>query len=75
VQLPEVDRSVRVVSPADLILFKLLADRPKDRLDVRNVLTVQGIPEADYLANWAAQLHVADRLQRAIDEAGVGPTG
>lgn len=73
VQLPGVSRDVRVVSPADLILFKLLADRPKDRVDVQNILTVQGIPDAEYLHSWAKQLGVNDRLDLAIGNAGLGP--
>jgi hypothetical protein len=62
----------RVVSAADLILFKLMADRPKDRADVQNVLTVQGVPDPDYLRDWALKLGVADRLERALAEAGHG---
>jgi hypothetical protein len=73
VQLPGVANAVRVVSPADLILFKLLADRPKDRLDVQNVLTVQGVPDAPYLHEWAKRLGVADRLVLALGAAGLGP--
>ncbi|MEO6597441.1 MAG: hypothetical protein ABIP94_22080 [Planctomycetota bacterium] len=61
------------MAEADLILFKLMADRPKDRVDVQNVLTVQGIPEPEYLRDWAARLGVADRLERALAEAGLGP--
>ncbi len=73
VELPGIAPAVRVVSPADLILFKLLADRPKDRLDIQNVLTVQGVPDADYLRAFAQQLGVLERLDRAITDAGLGP--
>ena len=58
--------AVPVCSAADLLLFKVLADREKDRMDVRNVLTVQGIPERAYLERWAEQLGIADRLRRAL---------
>lgn len=75
IMVPGVGVEVRVISAADLILFKLIADRPKDRIDVQNVLTVQGIPDADYLREWAGQLGVTDRLERAIAEAGLGPSG
>jgi hypothetical protein len=50
---------------------QLLADRPKDRLDVQNVLTVQGLPEPEYLREWAGRLGIADRLERAIADAGL----
>lgn len=73
IELHELGRHVRVVSPADLVLFKLLADRPKDRLDISNVFTVQGVPDREYLTEWATRLGVAERLARAIDEAGPTP--
>jgi len=72
VRVPGIAPDVQVISAADLILFKLLADRPKDRLDVQNVLTVQGIPDPEYLAAWAKQVGVDERLQRALAEAGLG---
>jgi hypothetical protein len=49
-----------------VLLFKVLADREKDRMDVRNVLTVQGVPERAYLERWANELGIADRLRRAL---------
>ena len=39
-------------------------------MDVRNVLTVQGIPERAYLERWAEELGIADRLQRALASGG-----
>ena len=74
VQVPSLGRHVPVVSPADLVLFKLLAARPKDRADVQNVLTVQGVPDPDYLRTWARRLGVEEALDRAIVEAQ-GPRG
>jgi hypothetical protein len=75
IRLPGIDAQALVVSPADLVLFKLMADRPKDRVDIQNVLTVQGVPDADYLRAWAQQLGVADRLARALGDAGLPPLG
>jgi hypothetical protein len=71
VRVPGIAQELRVVSAADLILFKLLADRPKDRLDVQNVLTVQGIPDRGYLATWAKRIGVEERLHRALVDAGL----
>ncbi|MFQ5504788.1 MAG: hypothetical protein ACE5F1_08340 [Planctomycetota bacterium] len=71
VEAPNLGPSILVITPADLILFKLMADRPKDRLDVLNTLTIQGIPEGDYLRDWAVRLGVEDRLDRALAEAGL----
>lgn len=72
VHVPGIAEELRVISAADLILFKLLADRPKDRLDIQNVLTVQGIPDPEYLTTWAKRVAVDERLRRAITEAGLG---
>ena len=74
-EVPSAGIVVRVVTPADLILFKLLADRSKDRADIQNVLTVQGIPDPAYLRDWAARLGVVDRLARALAEAGLEAAG
>ena len=62
--------TVPVCSAADLLLFKILADREKDRMDVRNVLTVQGVPERAYLERWARELGISDRLERVLSSAG-----
>jgi hypothetical protein len=74
IQVPGIPRAVRVVSPADLLLFKLLADRRKDRLDVQNILTVQGVPDPGYLREWATKLGLSGRLEAALAEAGLRPT-
>lgn len=57
---------ISICTAADLILLKLVADRPKDRVDVQNVLAVQGVPERDYLDRWARELHVGTRLQAML---------
>lgn len=48
---------------ADLILFKLLADRRKDLADIENLVAVQGIPDPSYLNRWADELGVRERLE------------
>lgn len=70
VSIPSLGHTISVISAADLILFKLLADRPKDRLDVQNVLVVQGVPDERYLRDWATRLGVQDRLSQALADAG-----
>jgi hypothetical protein len=69
IEVPDAGIVARVITAADLILFKLLADRPKDRLDIQNVLTVQGVPEAAYVREWAERLGVSERWDRALAEA------
>ena len=65
---------IPIISAADLLLFKLLADRAKDRADIQNVLAVQGIPDEAHVREWARRLGVEERLQSALLEAGLaGP--
>lgn len=71
VRIEALDRSLWVLSAADLLLYKLVAWRRKDRMDVQNLLAVQGIPEPFYTWPWAKRLAVAPRLQQAIGEAGL----
>jgi hypothetical protein len=66
VRVPFQDAHVDVVTAADLILFKLIAGRRKDWVDIDNVVAVQGIPERAYLEEWAAKLGVAERLTRVL---------
>jgi len=55
-----------VASAADVILLKLLSWRDRDRVDIENILLVQGVPDAAYLSDWARRLGVADRLEAAL---------
>ncbi len=57
---------LQVCTAADLVLLKLVADRPKDRLDIENVLAVQGVPERGYLDCWASELGVRPRLDALL---------
>src|SRR5690349_16703625 len=60
--------SVFVCTAADLLLFKLVAYRFKDRADIENVLTVQGVPEREYLEAWAEKLGVRERLAEVLHD-------
>lgn len=67
------DRSAWVLDPADLILHKLVAARPKDLADIQNVLAVQGIPDEPYLREWAHRLGVEAALAEALARLGPAP--
>lgn len=74
-----VARSFVFETPEDVILHKLewyrLGNELSERqwLDVLGVLKVQGAAlDEDYMGRWAAQLGVADLLERALGEAGRG---
>lgn len=59
---------LRVATVEDLIVMKLIANRPKDRADLAGLITM---PEIDwkYVEHWAGEWDVVDRL-RAIRAAG-----
>jgi hypothetical protein len=62
-----------VASPEDLIVYKLLADRPRDREDIRAVLRTQERAgrrvDWDYVGRWAAFWQITDRLERLRGES------
>jgi len=60
---------VPVCTAADLLLFKLLAGRNKDLVDVDNLLVVQGVPERSYLETWAKQLQIEERLRPYLNRS------
>jgi len=61
-------REVWVVSPEDLVLFKLLAHRPRDLSDVGDVLFMQGQLDVEYMRGWARRLGIAEELEHALTE-------
>jgi hypothetical protein len=58
-----------VLGPADLILHKLVAARPKDIADIQNILSVQGLPDPSYLRTWSERLGVRSALDEALQRA------
>jgi hypothetical protein len=54
-----------LVSPEDLFLHKLIANRPRDRADVADLLLVTGPMDETYLRRWAERLGISDRLEEA----------
>jgi Nucleotidyl transferase AbiEii toxin, Type IV TA system len=63
------ERAMRVATPEDLIVMKLIADRPKDQIDVHGLAALPDLDWA-YIEHWAAEWGVTDRLRRlhAADE-------
>lgn len=60
------DDGIRIATPEDLIIMKLIAYRPKDRIDLEGLVR---LPQLDwrYIEHWAGEWGVSDRLteQRA----------
>lgn len=60
-------RKVWVISPEDLILHKLVASRPRDLIDIDDVLLIQGdAVDRAYLRQWAAALGVSALLDERM---------
>jgi len=55
-----------LITPEDLLLHKLLADRARDRADVADLLLVCGALDEPYLKRWAGGLGIDDRLDRTL---------
>jgi hypothetical protein len=58
----------RIATPEDLIVMKLIADRPKDHLDLLGLVRLDGL-DWHYVEAWAAEWDVADRLRMLREEA------
>jgi hypothetical protein len=63
-------RKMSIVSVEDLLLFKLLAYRKKDQVDVEDLLLVCGALDLPYLRKWARHLDISERLERTLQESG-----
>ena len=58
----------RIATPEDLIVLKLIANRPKDRIDLLGLMQLDGL-DWGYVERWAAAWDVVDRL-RALRRDG-----
>lgn len=70
------ERAVPVATPEDLIVYKLLADRPRDRDDIRAIVRTQTragrVLDWGYVETWSRYWSVTNRL-RAL-RAEIGPS-
>lgn len=60
------DRRLWVITPEDLILFKLIAARPRDMIDIDDVLFMQRTLDEAYMRRWAGPLGVAEKLEDVL---------
>lgn len=60
--------SLRVVTPEDLILLKLVSHRHRDLADVGDILFTQGQLDEAYMRSWAKELGVLDELEKVLSE-------
>lgn len=65
------DQPLRVVTPEDLILLKLVSHRHRDLADVGDILFTQGQLDEAYMRHWAKELGVLDELDQVLAEPPV----
>lgn len=64
-------RSVKLVSAEDLILFKLIASRPRDLIDIQDVLFTQGELDEPYLRPLGRAARRREAARRGARRPGV----
>ncbi|MBI4669215.1 MAG: hypothetical protein HY747_08520 [Elusimicrobia bacterium] len=65
--IPLVDYSIRIPSPEDLILMKLIAYRDQDVVDIKNIaLRNRGKLDVTYMRQWAEAWHRADSQSQIL---------
>lgn len=70
VTVESVGRPTPMITPEDLVLFKLVAWRRKDQAHLDDLLLVVGPLDDAYLAAWADKLGVRDRLEEQWRRSG-----
>jgi hypothetical protein len=63
-------RKLSVVSLEDLLLLKLIANRPKDQADVEDMLLVCGALDLPYMRQWGRHLSIEERLESTLRDSG-----
>ena len=58
---------LRVATPEDLIVLKLIANRPKDRLDLVGLCALPSI-DGGYVERWAQEWDLTEELRRIRSE-------
>jgi len=66
-------QSMWFVSAEDLILLKLLANRPRDIGDITDILFVQGELDEAYMQKWSGPLGVEAQLAKVLEESRQSP--
>ena len=66
-------QSMWFVSAEDLILLKLLANRPRDIGDIADILFVQGELDEAYMQKWSRPLGVEAQLAKVLEESPPSP--
>lgn len=65
--------TARVLAVEDVIVHKLIANRPRDVADIAEILEAQVPMDVDYLAHWMQAWGVTDRLAAIRESYGLPP--
>ena len=65
-EVVEDDDEAWIVTAEDLIVLKVLSGRPRDAIDVQDVLFMQGELDREYMRHWAERLGVLENLEMAL---------
>ena len=66
VQVEVEGRPIWLISAEDLILLKLIASRPRDLIDVADILFVQVDLDQDYMRKWSRPLGIESQLEQVL---------
>ena len=68
IQMDVEGRLIWLVAAEDLILLKLIASRPRDLVDISDILFVQGELDQDYMRKWSRPLGIETQLEQVLAE-------
>ena len=69
VQVDVEGRLIWLVTAEDLILLKLIASRPRDMIDISDILFVQGALDEGYMRKWSGPLGVETQLEQVLADS------
>lgn len=59
------DHGLRTATPEDLIILKLIANRPKDQIDLLGLIKLENL-DWEYINNWCRQWGLEENLQKLL---------
>lgn len=72
-ELLDDDFRIQVVSPEDLIVLKCVSYRPRDVIDIQDVMFMQGELDRNYMRQWADRLGVRSNLEESLRKYDASP--
>ncbi len=69
IQVDVEGRLIWLVAAEDLILLKLIASRPRDLIDISDILFIQGELDQGYMRKWSRSLGIERQLEKVLEES------